>query len=170
IGAWVTTAFDVLAGRVVAGSLEPADVTSSAGELVRGLRAADESGLADPGYPMDSAWRGALPPETGFIHLDDVPVAVLSGLAAKGAELAREHSGPQGPPVSLLDSEVLRVSSDSDSVTVPLRCVLALTAMGFMPDAPDEVVRVRAMASWLRIDARFGSVFRARRGQTLIVV
>ena len=45
-----------------------------------------------------------------------------------------------------------------------MRCVFALTAMGFVPDPPsaDEIVRIRVLPAWLRIDARFGSVFRRR--------
>jgi hypothetical protein len=50
-----------------------------------------------------------------------------------------------------------------------MRCVFALTAMGFVdPGAPDEIVRVRVLPAWLRIDARFGSLFR-RRGDPLLL-
>ncbi|MFM9032721.1 MAG: hypothetical protein ACKOQ4_00240 [Mycobacterium sp.] len=169
VGAWAATGFDVLAARAVTGSLQPADFTCGAAELRRGLDTADDSGRVDTGYRMDSAWRGALPPENGFVHLDDVPVAVLADLARRGAELAREHAGPHGPPASLLDQEVLAVSSAGASAAVPMRCVLALTAMGFMPDAEGEVVRVRATPAWLRIDARFGSVFRRRGDPALLL-
>ena len=174
VGAWVITGFDVLAGRVVAGTLQPADVTCAADQLQRGLAetliaGADGSGCVDPGYPMDSAWRALLPPETGFVHVDDVPAAVLAELARRGAELARDNAGPAGPPASLLDQEVLRVSSGADEVGVPMRCAMALTAMGFMLDADGEVVRVRVMPTWLRIDARFGSVFRRRGDPALLM-
>ena len=62
-----------------------------------------------------------------------------------------------------------------------MRCVLALAAMRFLPDiasdvasetAPgvaEDVVRVRVLPAWLRIDARFGSVFR-RRGDPATVL
>ena len=63
-----------------------------------------------------------------------------------------------------------------------MRCVFALTAMGFLPQsanrtdafapesvAADEVVRVRVVPAWLRIDARFGSVYR-RRGDPALVL
>lgn len=168
LGAWAATGFDVLATRVVAGTVRPPDLTCAADQLVRGLGAADAAGNIDVGYPMDSAWRGALPPEAGFVHLDDVPASVLGELARQGADLAREHAGPQGPPASLLDQEVLQVSSGDDAVAVPMRCVMALVAMGFVTTAEGEVVRVRAMPSWLRIDAQFGSVFRRRGGPALL--
>lgn len=173
VGAWVVTGFDVLAARVVAGTLQPSDFTCAADQLCRGLESRPESGLFDPGYPMDSAWRTLLPPETGFVHVDDVPAAAVAELARRGAELAREHSGPAGPPAALLDQEVLRVSSEVGEVGVPVRCLLALSAMGFAPvqasGSGTEVVRVRIMPNWLRIDARFGSVFRRRGGSALLV-
>lgn len=168
LGAWVATGFDVLAVRVVPGRLQPPDITVSAEGLRAGLRAAGPDGTVDPGFPMDSAWRGALPPEGGFAHLDDVPAPVLDGLARDGVELARTHGGPQGPPASLLDQEVLAVSGADTTVGVPMRCVLALAAMGFLGEVhAGEVVRVRATPVWLRVDARFGSVFRRRQNVSL---
>ena len=172
--AWAVTGFDVLASRVVAGSLRPDDLSVGADELVRGLAAVDSSGYVNPGFPMDSAWRGALPPDSGFTHLDDVPARLMLDLAQRGAQLAKEHGGAQGPPVSLLDQEVIRVSSGDVSVGVPMRCVFALTAMGFLPQSSeavdaDEIVRVRTLPAWLRIDARFGSVYR-RRGDPALVL
>lgn len=171
VAAWVNTGFDVLAVRVVAGHLGVADLSCGADQLVRGLRDADASGHVDPGYPMDSAWRGVLPPDNGFTHLDDVPAAVLVDLARRGADLARDRGSAHGPPASLLDQEVLKVSSGDSAVAVPMRCVFALTAMGFVPESPsaEEIVRVRVLPAWLRIDARFGSVFR-RRGDPALVL
>ena len=177
VGAWVVTGFDVLAARVVSGRVRPPDFSCAAERLAQGLRAADESGFFDPGYPMDSAWRGVLPPEAGFVHLDDVPVSVLIDLARRGTDLAREHGSAHGPPASLLDQEVLRVGTGPSAVGVPMRCVLALAAMRFLPESAPEivpgtaedVVRVRVLPAWLRIDARFGSVFR-RRGDPALVL
>ncbi|MGH3967516.1 MAG: hypothetical protein ACRDTV_05205 [Mycobacterium sp.] len=174
LSAWLATNLDVLASRVVAGDLRPDDLSVGAGELARGLVEMDSSGYVDPGFPMDSAWRGALPPESGFAHLDDVPARLMLDLAQRGGQLAKEHGSAHGPPVSLLDQEVLRVSSADISVGVPMRCVFALTAMGFLPQSPqavdgDEMVRVRILPAWLRIDARFGSVYR-RRGHPALVL
>lgn len=169
IGAWAATGFDVLVTKAVAGTLQPGDVTCGADQLGRSLGESAPDGGVDTGYPMDSAWRAALPPEAGFVHLDDVPVAAFAALAREGADLAREHAGPQGPPPSLLDQEVLTVSAGGELVGVPMRCVMALAAMGFIPDDADDVVRVRVMPTWLRIDARFGSVFRRRGGPALLL-
>jgi hypothetical protein len=172
--AWTATGFDVLASRVVAGIVRPDDMSVAADELARGLAAVDSSGYVNPGFPMDSAWRGALPPDSGFAHLDDVPARLMLDLAQRGAQLAKEHGSAHGPPVSLLDQEVIRVSSADASVGVPMRCVFALTAMGFLPQSSeavdaDEIVRVRMLPAWLRIDARFGSVYR-RRGDPAVVL
>lgn len=172
--AWVATGFDVLATRAVAGTVRPEDLSVGADALARGLSEMDDSGYVDPGFPMDSAWRGALPPGSGFTHLEDIPARVMLDLAERGARLAKEHSSSHGPPVSLLDQEVIRVSSEDTSVGLPMRCVFALTAMGFLPQSPDaidaeEIIRVRIMPAWLRVDARFGSVYR-RRGDPALVL
>jgi hypothetical protein len=171
VAAWVGTGLDVLAVRVVAGAVSPPDMSCAADQLARGLQQADAAGQIDTGFPMDSAWRGVLPPDTGFVHLDDVPAAVLVDLARRGAELARDQGSAHGPPASLLDQDVLQVSSGDVLAAVPMRCVFALTAMGFVPESPsaEEIVRVRVLPAWLRIDARFGSVFR-RRGDPALVL
>ncbi len=181
IVAWVATGFDVLASRVVAGRINPADLSAGADTLLPALRAMAADGYVDPGFAMDSAWRGALPPDTGFVHLDDIPARAVLDLAQRGMNLAKEHSSAHGPPVSLLDQEVVGVTSADDSIGIPMRCVFALTAMGFLPQSAardrfdpesvsaEEVVRVRAMPTWLRIDARFGTVYR-RRGDPAVVL
>lgn len=56
-----------------------------------------------------------------------------------------------------------------------MRMVFALGAMGFVPTtgrdtmvadgiAADEVVRVRASNTWIRLDARYGSVYLRKSG------
>jgi hypothetical protein len=164
--AWMATGFDVLASRVVVGKVRPEDMTVAVDGLAQGLSAMDALGYVDPGF--------ALPPESGFVHLDDVPARVMLDLAQEGARLAKEHSSSHGPPASLLDQEVIRVSSANDSVGLPMRCVFALTAMGFLPQSADaidadEIIRVRILPTWLRLDARFGSVYR-RRGSPVLVL
>jgi hypothetical protein len=180
--AWVATGFDVLASRVVGGRVRPADLSAGADALARALPDMHRSGYVDPGFAMDSSWRGALPPDSGFVHLDDVPARAVLDLAQRGVALAKEHSSAHGPPASLLDQEVVAVSSGETEVGIPMRCVFALTAMGFLPQsetlgdefapesvAADEVVRVRVLPAWLRIDARFGTVYR-RRGDPAVVL
>jgi hypothetical protein len=180
--AWVATGFDVLASRVMSGTVRPADLSAGADALARAVPQTDGSDYVEPGFAMDSAWRGVLPPDAGFTHLDDVPARAVLDLAQRGVALAKEHGSAHGPPASLLDQEVLEVSAGGESVGVPMRCVVALTAMGFLPQsssavddftpesvAADAVVRVRVLPAWLRIDARFGSVYR-RRGDPALVL
>jgi hypothetical protein len=170
--AWVTTQFDVLACRVVRGEVPSRDICAGADQLARGLAAADASGDVDTGFPMDSAWRGALPADTGFEYLDDIPATTLLDLVQRGGELAREHGSAHGPPVSLLDQSVVTVDSAAgQEIDVPMRCVFALSAMGFIPTQPseDEPVRVRALPSWVRLDARYGSVYRRRTDLSVLV-
>ncbi|GAA4475475.1 hypothetical protein GCM10023094_12990 [Rhodococcus olei] len=167
--AWATTGFEVLAARVVTGRMRPDDITAAADGVLHALDAAEGAEI-DPGFAMDSAWRGALPPDQGFVHVDDVPAHILIDLARQGTQVAADHGG-HGPPASLLDQEVLTVDGGGERVGVSMRAVFALTAMGFVPGGdvesavvdPAELVRVRAARTWLRLDARYGSVF-ARRG------
>ncbi|MEZ7238618.1 hypothetical protein [Rhodococcus sp. GXMU-t2271] len=175
LSAWVNTGFDALAVRVLRGTVAPPDTTVAADGLRSGLLAAGGDGV-DPGWAMDSVWRGALPPETGYVHLDDVPARILVDLAQRGVALSREQG--QGPPSSLLAQEVLEVAGGGERAGVPMRLVFALNAMGFVPTGgvrataeidldridPAEVVRVRATATWLRLDARYGSVYLRRGG------
>ncbi|MDN5757140.1 MAG: hypothetical protein L0H59_01205 [Tomitella sp.] len=167
------TGFDTLVGRTFRLDMAPADICVAADGLASALGAAQGDVTVDPGLPMDTAWRGTLPPADGFEHVDDVPARELVALSAQGADVARENSTMTGPPRSLLDQIVLEVSGGGHNVEVPLRSVFALTAMGFVPDAAqepitgtvdvrrisaDEPVRVRATRTWVRLDARYGSV------------
>ncbi|WP_406271666.1 hypothetical protein OH799_31195 [Nocardia sp. NBC_00881] len=171
LSAWVATGFEALAVRTVVAELGVDDVTVAADLVLAGLTT---SSPIDLGYSMDSAWRGALPPADGFAHIDDVPARTLVDLAEQGARLAKEHGSGHGPPASLLDQTVLTVSGADTQVQVPMRVVFALTAMDFIPYSgekvdpcripPAEIVRVRASRTWLRLDARYGSVARRLGG------
>ncbi|MEV4233661.1 hypothetical protein AB0J47_00600 [Nocardia sp. NPDC049737] len=171
VSAWVATGFEALAVRTVVAELGVDDVTVGADLVLAGLPSGSP---IDLGYSMDSAWRGALPPDAGFEHVDDVPVRTLVELAEQGVALAKEHGSNHGPPASLLDQTVLTVSAAEVRVQVPMRVVFALTAMDFIPHSgdkadsrripPAEIVRVRATRTWLRLDARYGSVARRLGG------
>ncbi|WP_280480080.1 hypothetical protein [Nocardia cyriacigeorgica] len=171
VSAWVATGFEALAVRTVVAELGVDDVTVGADLVLSGLASGSP---IDLGYSMDSAWRGALPPVTGFSHVDDVPARTLVELAEQGADLAKEHGSGHGPPAALLDQTVLTVSGDAVQVQVPMRVVFALTAMDFIPHSgdradsrripADEIVRVRSSNTWLRLDARYGSVARRLGG------
>ena len=162
VTAWATTPFDVLATRTVHGELDPPDVTVPASALLTALTV-ERTETVDPG--VGGLWQGELPPAEGWAPVDDVPAAELERLSERGLALARENAGPLGPPASLLDQTVLTVTAESrPAVKVPLRCLFALSGMGFLGDTgPDAgVVRVSATGSWLRLDARYGAVVRRR--------
>ncbi|MEU4802766.1 hypothetical protein [Actinosynnema sp. NPDC023587] len=167
LDAWVATPFDTLATRTVAGRTTPADVTVSGGDLLTGL-AVVRSDTVDPGPARDLMWRSALPPVEGWLPVDRLPGNVVAELAEQGVTLARENTGPQGtPPASLLDQTVLTVSGSGLDVKVPLRCLFALSGMGFLGG---DDVRVTATDSWLRIDARYGAVVRRRHSMLPLLV
>ncbi|GAA0242678.1 hypothetical protein GCM10010492_47370 [Saccharothrix mutabilis subsp. mutabilis] len=167
LDAWVATPFDTLATRTVAGRINPGDVTVSGTDLLTGL-AVVRSETIDPGAPKDLLWRSALPPAEGWQQVDRLPGDVVSDLAEQGVAVARENTGPHGtPPASLLDQTVLTVSGSGLDVKVPLRCLFALSGMGFLGG---DDVRVTATDSWLRIDARFGAVVRRRHSMLPLLV
>ena len=162
VTAWAATPFDVLATRSVPGRLEPGDVTTPAAALLSAL-SVDRADTVDPG--TGGLWQGLLPPDEGWAVVDAVPAAELEALTDRGLALAREHAGPLGPPTSLLDQTVLTVSGAAAGppVRIPLRCLFALSGMGFVgAGEAGEPVRVSATSSWLRLDARYGAVVRRR--------
>jgi hypothetical protein len=172
VEAWVATPFDVLATRTVRGTVSPADVTVSGNELLAALAIVGGERL-DPGPPRDLLWRAALPPGDGWLVVDELPVQVVADLADRGIEVARQNPGPRGSaPTSLLDQNVLTVSGAGLDVKVPMRCLFALSGMGFLTGDTDaeETVRVTATDSWLRLDARYGAVVRRRHAMLPLLV
>ncbi|GAA3103351.1 hypothetical protein GCM10010464_78320 [Pseudonocardia yunnanensis] len=160
VTAWATTPFDVLASRSVHGTLDPADVTVPGASLLTALTV-DRAETVDPG--AGGLWPGDLPPDEGWAPVDDVPAAEVDAVTERGLALARENAGPLGPPASLLDQTVLTVTNSAGPVVkIPLRCLFALSGMGFLGDADAGAVRVSATGSWLRLDARYGAVVRRR--------
>lgn len=161
--AWTMTPFDVLATRSVHGAIEPSDVTVSGNELLAALTVAGGERM-DPGPPRDLMWRAELPASGGWRGVEDLPGSVVADVTERGLAVARESVGPQGtPPASLLDQPVLTVSNGEFDLKVQLRCLFALSGMGFTGrEGDDDVVRVSATDSWLRMDARYGAVLRRR--------
>jgi hypothetical protein len=157
---WAATPFDVLATRTVHGELSQPDVTVPANALLTALAVerAETVDLAPGGV-----WTADLPPVSGWVPVDDVPAAEVDALTERGLAVARENAGPLGPPASLLDQPVLTVTGRTGpAVKVPLRCLFALSGMGFVGGPDDGPLRVSATGSWLRLDARYGAVVRRR--------
>lgn len=170
IDSWVATPFDVLATRTVLGAAAPSDVTVSGNELLAAL-AVSRSERIDPGPVLDLQWRSALPPQAHWQVVEQLPAKVVAELADRGLALARENMGPHGtPPASLLDQTVLTVAGDRLEVKIPLRCLFAMSGMGFLGSEDGEHVRITATDAWLRIDARFGAVVRRRHALLPLLV
>ena len=172
IDSWVATPFDVLATRTVLGTVEPADVTVSGNELLAAL-SISRGDRVDPGPVLDLQWRSALPPREHWQIVEpSLPAKIVTDLADRGLELAKENMGPHGtPPASLLDQTVLTVAGDGLEVTIPLRCLFAMSGMGFLgTNESDEHVRITATDAWLRIDARYGAVVRRRHALLPLLV
>ncbi|GAA4414752.1 hypothetical protein GCM10023148_10510 [Actinokineospora soli] len=170
IDAWVATPFDVLATRSARGSLTPSDVTVSGSELLAGLAVVRDESI-DPGHPRDLQWRSPLPPGKHWQVVDRIPARTVAELADRGLAVARENVGPQGtPPASLLDQAVLTVEGEGMAVKVPLRCLFALSGMGFLAEDDDSHIRVTATDAWMRLDARYGAVVRRRHALLPLLV
>ncbi|MFC5287418.1 hypothetical protein ACFPM7_10180 [Actinokineospora guangxiensis] len=170
VEAWVSTPFDVLATRSARAELTPTDVTVAAPDLLAGLAVARDDSI-DPGHPRDMQWRSPLPPAKHWQVVDHVPAKTIAELADKGLAVARENVGPQGtPPASLLDQTVLTVEGDGLAVKVPLRCLFALSGMGFLAEPDDTHIRITATDAWMRLDARYGAVVRRRHALLPLLV
>lgn len=157
IDVFVTTPFAVIASRRVAGSCS----RNGAAVLVSDLLA-DATDTTMTAVALDAGWgMGALPPTTGFELLDEIPADVVQRLSDQGRALARQFSGPLGPPQSLMDQAVITVNDDTE---IPMRLVFTLTALGLIPgmDAPAAIprhLRVSRNSRWVRVDAPFGSAY-----------
>ncbi|WP_156757801.1 hypothetical protein [Actinokineospora pegani] len=170
VDAWVSTPFDVLATRTARADLTPGDLTVSGNELLAALAVVRGDRL-DPGHPQDMLWLSALPPTKHWQRVDQLPAKMVSDLADKGIALAKDNVGPTGnPPASLLDQTVLTVTGEGMTVKVPLRCLFALSGMGFLADDEDETIKVTATDSWMRLDARYGAVVRRRHALLPLLV
>jgi hypothetical protein len=165
VHAWVDTPFDTLVTRSVRGTVRPGDISVGGTDLLAAVTVVGAA-VSDPGREQDALWRCALPPERGWYAVDQVPADVLADLTVQGAAVARDNPGPHGsPPAALLDQKVITVSGAGFEVGVPLRCLFALSGMGFVGPlgaSASETVRVSATDSWLRLDARYGAVLRRR--------
>ncbi|MGH4009173.1 MAG: hypothetical protein ACRDTH_13640 [Pseudonocardiaceae bacterium] len=171
VHAWVVTPFDTLVTRSVRSAVRPGDITVRGADLLAAVAVAGVA-VVDPGQVQDALWCSALPPQQGWREVDQVPAGVLADLADQGATVARNNPGPHGsPPAALLDQKVITVSGGGFDVGVPLRCLFALSGMGFVGGhAAAETVRVSATDSWLRLDARYGAVIRRRHALLPLLV
>lgn len=159
---FVTTPFEVVAARRIRGRASRDGAVVSAHALLTALH----EGVEEVGPASDPNWPGALPPAEGFRLLDNLPVTVVRDLSDQGQALARQFSGPLGPPSSLLNQTVVTVTDGEREAEIPMRMIFACTSLGLIPGfaAPVDIprhLRVSAVGRWVRVDAPFGSVYRS---------
>ena len=126
VDCFVTTPFRVLASRRVVGEVSRDGAAAGVSAVLEALDSSPEK--ASLGPARDAMFPGALPPASGFVLVDELPVGVVRDLADQGRALARQFSGPMGPPASLMDQTVITATSSSGdtSVEVPMRAVSPL--------------------------------------------
>lgn len=177
VDVYVSTPFSVIASRRVAG-IAGRDRAVVAAQALFDAVAEYNSGEPSSqrlslGVARDPSWPGALPPVNGFLEVDRVPVGVARRLADQGQALARQFSGPLGPPRSLLNQTVLEVlgtpggeepQSTEITVRIPMRVIFTCTTLGLIPGFAASVevpryLRVSQRGRWLRLDCPFGTVY-----------
>ena len=175
VDVFATTPFEVVAARRLQGVISRDGAVVGADTMLEALNATEFAAASSDspielnlGRPRDPSWPGALPPRNGFRLLDHLPVEVVRELADAGQDLARQFSGPLGPPSSLLNQTVVTVEGQGKQVEVPMRMIFACTSLGLIPgfSAPMEVprhLRVAAKGRWVRLDAPFGTVYHSNR-------
>jgi hypothetical protein len=195
VTALIQLPFAVLVGRTI--SVDPAllapelDHEPTVG--VAALLAWLDGHTADPPPRQDQAWRGAVPPASGWRSIDVVPATVVRDLVAAGTRTLREAAQREGLGDSatprtavveaLLDSVVVTASADagtttagavpvraapSDTVEITLRPLSALTRMGFLFGA--EQVKIDVNARWIRVATQSGSAYLERPGLGLTLL
>ncbi|AKF28258.1 hypothetical protein YH66_12240 [[Brevibacterium] flavum] len=160
VDVFVTTPFGVTASRRVGGHAGRDGAAVGAKDLLAAL----SENRDEVGASRDASWPGSLPPATGFTLIDELPTHIVRTLADQGQALARQFSGPMGPPSSLMDQEVIAAEGNGKTASIPMRTVFTCTSLGLIPgfEAPNEVprhLRVSVNGRWTRIDAPYGSVY-----------
>ena len=175
VDVFATTPFEVVAARRLQGTVSRDGAVVGADAMLDALNGSNFAAASEQapielnlGRPRDPSWPGALPPASGFKLIDNLPVDIVRGLADEGQKLARQFSGPMGPPQSLMNQTVVTAESGEVSVEIPMRMIFACTNLGLIPSfaAPMNVprhLRVSGLSRWVRIDAPFGSVYHSNR-------
>jgi hypothetical protein len=169
--ALVRLPFGVLVSRTVEAGPRPAplDITARATEFVAWLDAGPEP------EPRDLDWRSGLPPATGWHRIETVPDDVIRNLVRTGARALKDVAEREGMPGAqpraevadaLLDSVVLIADDGAGGIAeITLRVLSALTRMGFLPRGGHAYIDIAGR--WIRVVARYGTVYLERPGQTL---
>jgi len=173
--ALVRLPFGVLVGRTIGAEWSGAVVDSAVGcaELLDWL---DGATATEPASRA-AQWRVGLPPTSGWHRVDSVPDDVVRGLVRSGARTLAEVAEREGVPGAqpraevadvLLDSVVLTATEGPLRAEITLRVLSAMTRMGFLPR--DSQIAIDVAGRWLRVAARYGSVYAEQRSSGLTVL
>jgi hypothetical protein len=139
-------------------------------EAVDAVPAAELERLAERGLVLAREHAGPLGPPASLL---DQTVLTVSGSGGPRSPSPDTSTPPTStPPTSIPPTSIPpstrgpqgRPRPTTAQVKVPLRCLFALSGMGFLgaAEGEDETVRVSATGGWLRLDARYGAVVRRR--------
>lgn len=159
VEAWAPTPFEALAAHTVTGTVTPGDVTVAGSDLLAALSILGGPSV-DAGTRCDERWRAPLPGDASWIPVGEVPVAEADALAEEGIA-----AGELDRPALTLTADGV----DGGTVTVPVRCLVALAGLGLLVtgDDPAGALQVSVGGSsrhdWMRVEVRGGAVVRRRR-------
>ena len=168
--------FGVLVSRTIdaAARADALDLTARAADVLAWLDAGADATAGQP-EPRDLAWRSGLPPSAGWQRVETVPDDVIRSLVRAGSLALKDAAAREGVPGgqpraevadALLDSVVLTATNDSGAAAaVTLRALSALTRMGFLPRGGQAYLDVSGR--WIRVVARYGTVYLERPGHGL---
>lgn len=168
---FISTPLHCVVSQRIAGTVTE-ETVAMAREVAPKLDTASPGEQLDLGMSMDFMWAGTLPPLEGFQVVDKIPAEeVRNAHATMGKENA-DASAPGGIARSLLEQEVVEVTSEENDERVALtgRHLAALGGLGVIakPTAPElsefDLLRVSVTASWIRIDALYGTIYSPRPG------
>lgn len=159
VEAWAPTPFEALAAHTVTGTVTPGDVTVTGSDLLAALSILGGPSV-EAGTRCDERWRAPLPGDASWTVVGELPVADANALAEEGiaaGELDR-------PSLTLTADGV-----DGATVTVPLRCLVALAGLGLLVTGDDAAGTLRVSVGgssrhdWVRVAVPGGAVVRRRR-------
>jgi hypothetical protein len=159
---WGQPPFGVLSMKAfpVLGAVPRLDLTLSAGELLEAVPADDDLVSLPAPLAGATAWRGFLPPLTGWepagtVALVDLEAAALAGIAEfKLRAEAIPDAGRTRSVVDGLAEEIWDRRLDFGA----LRLAHAARGMGFLGSALAGTAKIGVRGRWRRVDLPYGTV------------
>lgn len=169
---FLTTPLHSVVSQRIPGDIESETVLMARDLLVQ-LKSAKTGDTLQLIGGMDFMWTGTLPPLGGFGFVDTIPAEEIRAAHAAMGKENSDAAAPGGVARSLLEQEVVEVTSEEDehnTVSLTGRHIAALGGLGVIakPSQPElseyDFVRVSVVGSWIRIDALYGTIYSPRPG------